>query len=144
MKLDIEALPQIEILLQSSGLPFQDCRDHINNFAGVYANSELIAVGGVECLGVSGLLRSLAVQSNYQGQGLAALIVDYLHRGAIKQGIETLYLLTETAEGFFLKMGYSKIGRDQLPLEVSRTKQCQSLCPASAQALAYRIPVDKP
>lgn len=142
-KLNIEALPQIEILLQNSGLPFEDCYYHINNFVGVHVGRELIAVGAVEYLGKSGLLRSLAVQSNYQGQGLAALIVDYLHQAAIKQGIETLYLLTETAAGFFLKLGYSKIDRDRLPPEVSGTKQCQSLCPASAQAMAYRLPVDK-
>lgn len=141
-KLDIEALPQVEILLRSSGLPFEDCRDHINNFSGIYVSSEVIAVGGVEYLGTSGLLRSLAVKSNYQGQGLATLMVDHLHRSAIKLGVETLYLLTETAEAFFLKLGYSTISRDQLPLEVSRTRQCQSLCPASAQALFYRLPVD--
>ncbi len=142
-RLGIAAQAQIEILLQTSGLPFEDCRHHINNFVGVYSSKELIAVGGLECLGKSGLLRSLAVQSHYRGQGLAALIVDYLHQAAIKQGIETLYLLTESAEDFFLKLGYSKVRRDQLPPEVTRTKQCQSLCPASAQALTYRLTVAK-
>lgn len=31
VKLDIEALPQIEILLQNSGLPPEDCCYHINH-----------------------------------------------------------------------------------------------------------------
>ena len=143
VRLDIEALPQLETLLQNSALPFEDCNKHINSFAGVYANRLLIAVGGIECLEKSGLLRSLAVRAGYRGQGLAGLIVDYLHRDAIKKRIEALYLLTETAEGFFLKRGYSIISRDQLPAEVMQTKQYQLLCPASALALVCRLPVDK-
>lgn len=143
VKLDIEALPQIEILLQNSGLPSEDCCYHINHFFGVYANGKLTAVGAIECLQKSGLLRSIAVQTSYQGQGLAGLLVDYLHRYAMKQGIEALYLLTETAQAYFLKLGYAKIDREQLPAEISQTRQCQSLCPATAQALVYRLPVDK-
>ncbi len=142
VKLGAEELTPVETLLRNNGLPYKDCCHHIGNFVGVFCSEELIAIGGLELLGKTALLRSLAVRADYQKQGLAGLIVERLHCNTMELGIEALYLLTETAESFFHKLGYLDIDRDKLPVEVRQTEQCQSLCPASAHALVFHLPVD--
>ncbi len=136
-------LPQVEQLLQSNGLPFEDCREHINNFIGIFGETELIAIGGLENWGKTGLLRSVAVRANKRGKAYGSGIVRALHQRATQLGIETLYLLTESAEPYFHSLGYRILDREKLPPEITRTKQFQSLCPASAQAMCIRITADK-
>ena len=136
-------LPLAKQLLQSNGLPFEDCYEHIGNFVGIFYERELIAIGGIEILGKTGLLRSIAVQANRHGQGFGFVIVQALQHRASQLGIETLYLLTESAGAYFHSLGYQSIVREKLPAEITQTKQFRSLCPANAQAMFIRLPADK-
>lgn len=144
VKLELKHLPLIRELLKAYGLPYQDCHEHIDYFVGIFFDENLVAVGGFEHLGNVGLMRSIAVATNQQGKGLATSIVKQLQRNATLLGLKALYLLTETAEHYFLSHGYETIDRDELPTEVTVTKQCQSLCPASAQAMVIHLPVYRP
>lgn len=134
-------LPQVVALLRSYQLPSEDCLAHIDQFVGVFTGKRLVAVGGFEHLGKAGLLRSVAVAADHQGQKLAARVVKRLQQKASRQGLMALYLLTETAEGYFLAHGYEMLDRHQLPDEVTNTRQFQSLCPASAQVMVIHLPV---
>jgi amino-acid N-acetyltransferase len=58
------------------------------------------------------------------------------------QGIKELYLLTNTAEGFFSKIGFNKVERDNVPDSIRATKEFQSLCPSTAACMAKRIDKD--
>jgi amino-acid N-acetyltransferase len=58
---------------------------------------------------------------------------------ADRQGIKTLYLLTTTAEGFFLKRGFLRIEREGVPAEIRSTEEFKSLCLATALCMARQI-----
>lgn len=126
-------------LLQSNGLPFEDCGQHIENFVGVFRGQKLVGMGGIEVLGDFGLLRSVAVDKSSRGQGIGSAIVEYLHQQARSKKLSYLYLLTETAESYFLALGYEKQTRNDLPVDIKSTEQFQSLCPASAPAMRFRL-----
>ncbi len=144
VQLESKHLHLVRQLLQGKGLPHEDCHEHLDHFVGIFIDQNLIAVGGFEHLGRVGLLRSIAVATDQQGKGLATQIVRHLQQNAAVLGLEAFYLLTETARQYFLSRGYEVLNRDELPAEVIGTKQCQSLCPAGAQAMVIRLPVDKP
>lgn len=138
-----EDLPLVEQLLQSNGLPFEDCHQHIHNFVGIFDGSELVAVGGLEKLNRTGLLRSIAVKSDLRSRGIGNRLVKHLEQRAIKIGIENLYLLTETAETYFKSLGYKTIDRTRLPVDITQTQQFQCLCPESAQALFIHLAAEQ-
>ena len=47
-------------------------------------------------------------------------------------GIQSLWLLTETAAGYFEKLGYESIPRSAAPESIQQPAQFKDLCPASA------------
>lgn len=50
-------------------------------------------------------------------------------------GVETLYLLTTTAAGFFADRGYERVDRSVVPAPVRGTTQFSTLCPESATVM---------
>ena len=50
---------------------------------------------------------------------------------ASKNGITHLFLLTDTAEQFFLRLGYQKISRDSTDVRIKQTVEFNKLCPSS-------------
>ncbi len=135
MRLNHQDLSDVEALLRLCGLPFEDCAGHIDAFLGSRDGDTLCAVGGMECIGPIGLLRSIAVHPDSRGQGLAVDITRELLERARASGVREVYLLTETAEQYFSDFGFCTVDRDRLPPEIRATRQFESLCPSSAQAM---------
>jgi amino-acid N-acetyltransferase len=50
-----------------------------------------------------------------------------------------LYLLTETAAGFWPRFGFERIGRDAAPAAVRGSAEWHGGCPASAVAMALDL-----
>ena len=106
-------------LLQCAGLPTEDLtwapglQVWVLETAGL-----LLGVIGLERFGAGGLLRSLAVAPGHQRRGLGEQLLAQLERDARADGVEQLVLLTQTAEPFFHRLGYSVIDRRYVPDEV--------------------------
>lgn len=130
-------LPAIARLLSANGLQAAGCDQFIENFLLVELDDELVACGGFECHGAVGLLRSVAVDENHQGQGFAMSLLPKLESRACSLGLERLFLLTETAQRFFEKQGYRECEREMAPDAIQKTQQFSQLCPAEAQCM-YR------
>ena len=94
---------------------------------------------GLEILEETGLLRSVAVDEAHRGTGLGKELVEAMEEHARKQGVQELYLLTETAEGFFAGLGYRKLSREDAPPGIAGTAQFAELCPASSCFMVKRI-----
>ncbi len=137
--LDPADLPRLESLLQSQGLPADDCRQQLEHFVAVYDGERLIAAGGLEPAGQFGLLRSLAVVPDRRGHGLGRSLTDYLLRLARERELEAVYLLTETAGDYFPRLGFVPVERAGVPAAIAATRQFTSLCPDSAICLCYRL-----
>lgn len=133
-------LAQLESLLGAHHLPYEDCAGQLGIFCGVFDGNELIAVGGLEPAGEYALLRSIVVQQRYRARGLARAITEEFLRQAEAEGRAAVYLLTETAEDYFARQGFEKIGRDVVPSAIARTRQFAALCPDSASCMRLTLP----
>lgn len=128
---------QIRALLTASGLPATDITEtHLDRFLVVHdPEGAVIASVGLERFTDGALLRSLAVAKEYQNLGLGRLLVLRAEQMAIDEGCAQLWLLTTTADGFFLTRGYEVIDRRAVPEDVRQSTEFSQLCPASAICL---------
>lgn len=125
----------LEALLEANDLPNRDIRSGPGQFFIARAGAERIGGGGLESDGSNALLRSVVIAQPHRGQGYGVALCDVLEARAQTNGVETLYLLTTTADAFFRKRGYDGIDRDIVPPEVQETAEFTDLCPQSATCM---------
>ncbi|HEX8243382.1 MAG TPA: GNAT family N-acetyltransferase, partial [Longimicrobium sp.] len=94
---------------------------------------------GMEVYGGAGLLRSVAVDAGWQGRGLGAALTRERLAWAAARGLEEVYLLTDTAAGYFPKLGFAPVDRGQVPEAVRGSLQFTAVCPASAAVMVLRL-----
>ena len=135
VSLPFDCLPQLESLLAANGLPADDCAEQADIFYGIFDDGRLIAAGGLETAGDYALLRSIVVHPDYRGRRLARALCDFLLQRARGQEKIAVYLLTESAAGYFEKAGFVHQSRTQVPAEIAETRQFAALCPESASCL---------
>ncbi|MFB6221956.1 MAG: arsenic resistance N-acetyltransferase ArsN2 [Halolamina sp.] len=98
----------------------------------VRADAGRVGCIGIERYGDAGLLRSAAIQERHRGEGYGRTAVRALESEAREAGIETLYLLTTTARGFFGSLGYEETDRVDVPDAVRGSAEFSDLCPDTA------------
>jgi amino-acid N-acetyltransferase len=126
-------LSAVKQLLSESSLPIEDITaQHLHHFFGCGSGLELEGLVGLELYGEVALLRSLAVAASRRGSGVGSGLVAHAERHARDQGVQSLYLLTTTAEKFFLRRGYTRIPRDEAPAAIKGTKEFSGICPTSS------------
>ena len=124
---------QMLALLQRCDLPVSDIgASDALHFYGCYRDGEVDAVVGLEIHNKLALIRSLAVCPSLRTSGLGGALVNYVEAMASKNGVESLFLLTTTANQFFEQLGYEYCERDQAPEAIKATAQFSDLCPASS------------
>jgi amino-acid N-acetyltransferase len=129
----LELLAQCE--LPSSDLETSD----LEIFLGCGDEANPSGIIGLEQHGDLGLLRSLAVAPEARNRGYAKQLVAKAEETAKNRGIKSIYLLTDTAEQFFTKLGYNKAERLSVPIAVQSTAEFSSLCPESAAVMVKQI-----
>ncbi len=132
-------LPAIKNFLELAGLPGDDCENLADGFVILEEKGEIVATGCLEICGRFGLLRSIAVTPVYRGKGFARQMVALLEKQAYTKKIRRLYLLTETATDYFMKLGFSVMARSETPDSIARTRQFRELCPLSAKVMYRNI-----
>jgi 2-keto-4-pentenoate hydratase/GNAT superfamily N-acetyltransferase len=128
-------IPAVLALLEASGLPTAGLADHAATVLVARDGGVIIASAALESYGTVALLRSVAVAPVARGRGLGRRLTLAAVDLARTLGIETLYLLTETAEGFFRALGFYPLPRDEVPDAVRASVEFTSTCPASARAM---------
>ncbi|MEM6526409.1 MAG: arsenic resistance N-acetyltransferase ArsN2 [Bacteroidota bacterium] len=131
-ELDITYTEEVMGILTNSKLPTDDLDLATQQFVGILAENKLIGIGALELYGLSALLRSMAVIYAGQNKGLGTNLVSGLLDLAKKNKVSQLFLLTETAEKFFAKNGFSRINRSEVPAEILQTEEFANLCPSTA------------
>ena len=127
-------------MLEAAQLPIEDLRESsFEHF--FYAGSDGAPTGlvGLEISGADALLRSLVVDPQMRGVGLGQALVAQVEAHAKTQGINVMYLLTNTAEPFFERLGYVRADRSLAPLLIQQTREYSSLCPASAAFMLKKL-----
>lgn len=132
------ALPEdaraILSLLEASELPTEDLTgtwwQHFT--VAIAANGEPIGVMGMDVTGDWGLVRSAAVAADQRNGGIGLELLRAVESLARGLGMRELGLITNTAESFFLRHGYTTIDREDAPSAMKATAEFQGLCPASS------------
>jgi len=132
-------LALIQTLLESLGLPKEGVMEHLEHFMVLMQSDRLIGTIGLEVYGKSALLRSLGVAEGFQSMGLGRRLCEAILEKAKSMNISEIYLLTETAEGFFRKYGFERIPREDVNRPVSDSVEFRSCCPVSASCMKKHL-----
>lgn len=132
-------IKEIRSLLKNSGLPCEDVEPGRQDLIVALRSGEVVGCVGVERYGEAGLLRSLAVKEACRGHGMGkALVAEAVDR-AVGHDVRELYLLTLTAERFFLKLGFERVDRASAPDAIRGTTEFESICPVSSACMKKKI-----
>ncbi|HKV98843.1 MAG TPA: arsenic resistance N-acetyltransferase ArsN2 [Vicinamibacterales bacterium] len=135
-------LTEIERLLRDAGLTTSGVAEIVSATPSHFFVAEttdgtaaLVAVAGLEVCCDNALLRSVAVDSEWQRRGLGRDLVQRIVCHAEERGIRALYLLTMTAERYFPRFGFEAVDRAAVPADIAETLEFTSACPKTAVAM---------
>ena len=131
--------PAIESLLTGSGLPLEGLELALGSAVVARGPNSLVGCAAVEPYGSVGLLRSVCVVSDLRGTGLGGRLVEAAEKLAASRGIGELYLLTDTAERWFPRLGYLPTTRAAVPAAITASPEFAGACPQSAAVLYKRL-----
>ena len=124
---------ELKQFLKANDLLYQDIKQmDLKHFLLARDGADVVGMVGLEIRADNALLRSLAVKQGYRKKGLATLLVEKIEAYALNRNIDSLYLLTVTAEDFFKKCDFRPARRQTAPAGIQRTAEFKDLCPASA------------
>ena len=129
----------VKDLLLRCALPVDGAKEHFAGFILAFDAAHLVACGGLEYYGNAALLRSVAVESSHRGRGLGQSLVTGLLAAAANRRIDSVVLLTTTAEDFFPRIGFRVVPRSSLPEAVMASAEFKGACPDSATAMVRRL-----
>ena len=119
-------------LLTREKLVVDELPASLENFVIAIQDDEVIGTAGLEIFGDYGLLRSVAVRTDYRNNGIASDLVKQIEALALAKCLNEIYLLTETAPDYFRQKNYKLISREEVPLDVQQSSEFSYACPQSA------------
>lgn len=133
-------LPVVHGLLRNAGLPLDGLADAYLILVADVADT-VVGTVTLERHGsdrdTAFLLRSAVVDQDQRALGIGArLTAAALER--VDAAGAPVALLTETAEDYFPRFGFSRVGRSELPSALQASAELRGVCPASAHALLRR------
>jgi amino-acid N-acetyltransferase len=128
-------------LLGRSELTEQDVAERWGHYFVVREDDgRVVGVAGLELHGEDGLLRSVAVDPDYRGQGIAASLVEAAMERAKKVSLRAVYLLTTTARDYFARRGFADCPREEAPAGIRESWEYRSGCPSTAAFMKRPVP----
>lgn len=140
----VDDLPAILALLEKSGLPQDGLSDHVATTLVASEDHTIVGSAALELYGTVALLRSVAVADQLRGQGLGQQLTKEALKLAEQQGVTLVYLLTETASGFFPRFDFRPIPRSEVSPAIHASTEWTTACPDTAQAMVADLGSSKP
>lgn len=133
-------IPAVQSLLAAAGLPVEGAAEAFaTGWVAAAPDGTLVGAAAVEPHGEAALLRSVVVDERARGAGVGRTLVGCAEDLACALGARELYLLTETAAGWFPRLGYVPVPRDAAPPPIAASGEFASACPASAVLMRQRL-----
>jgi amino-acid N-acetyltransferase len=130
---NIDDLATAREILNLCDLPLEGLEDQFgDNYCIVELEDEIVGLGGIEKYGSLGLIRSVAVKPGVQRKQIGTAIVKERLAWARRAGLSGIYLLTTTADQFFVKLGFIVIRREDVAPEIKESSEYSTVCPDSA------------
>ena len=103
----------------------------------VIGDGELEATATVHVRDADAYLRAVETGEKLRGGGLGTIVVAAALRDAAGRGAKRAWLMTETAEPFFAKLGFEMVNRDELPgwIEAGPAEGCPQTAVAMLRTL---------
>jgi amino-acid N-acetyltransferase len=127
-KLNNQEKEELKLLLKSDQLCFNDINEHGVHLYGVKLKDEQVGYFGYELFGTLALFRSMVVVAEAQNKGYGALIWQQAMLKLIEEGVNEVYLLTNTASVFFKKQGFEIVARSSAPAPILATTEFKEFC----------------
>src|SRR5437660_10843091 len=140
----VDDLPAILALLEKSGLPQDGLSDHVATTLVAREDHAIVGSAALELYGTVGLLRSVDVADELRWQGLGQQLTKEVLKLAEQHGVTLVYLLTETASGFFPRFGFRPIPRSEVAPAIHASTEWTTACPETAQAMVTDLHASKP
>ena len=134
-----EDYPAVAALLRDAGLPLDGLPEQFSHAFVAQRGAQIVGCVALEFHEDAALLRSLAVSLRERGGRLGERLTAEalaLARGA---GARDVYLLTQTAAGFFPRFGFAVEDRSLAPAALRRSVEFQSACPESAVLMHVKV-----
>lgn len=122
-------VPVIAQLISSAHLPPLFIEEFLEGFVIADHEGDMIGVGGVELYDDSCFLRSIVVHSEAQGLGLGRRMSELLIEAAKAAGARDVYLFTQDAWPFWLKLGFTDISPEAWKAPAQQTWQYRFVAP---------------
>lgn len=139
----IKARPSLQAaatMLESAQLPSADLSEsHLEHFFFSGPPQTPTGLVGLELCGPDVLLRSLVVDPRARASGLGSALLARAEAHARAHGARAVYLLTTTAEAFFARRGYARVGREAAPQGIRTTREFADICPASSAFMVKQL-----
>jgi amino-acid N-acetyltransferase len=134
-----EELPRILALLDECGLRGEGLADRLETTLVARDGMDIVACSALELYQEYALLRSLAVKETHRKRGLATRLTKAALDLARDRQVDAVYLLTETASVFFLRLGFKQTSRSEVPQKVQSSIEFTTLCPKSAAVMTITL-----
>ena len=126
-------------LLRDSGLPLDGLEERFTNALVASRGERIVGCVALEVYGDQALLRSLVVAPAHRGNLLGERLTAEALRLASERGVRDVYLLTETAAGFFPRFGFRVEERESAPDALRESVEFRTACPSSAVMMHARV-----
>jgi amino-acid N-acetyltransferase len=135
-----KALEDVRSFLLSEGLPVHSLGDTpVTFFEAQTETGATVGWGGLEQYGDQAILRSVVVNSVLRGLGTGRTLVEALIAQARGKGLSQLWLLTQSAEGFFAKLGFQTVPRHAPPPAILLSEEFRDLADAEAACMTQTL-----
>lgn len=128
-------LPAVATLVGGAGLPTVGLDGSSVRLLVAEDGGAVVGAAAVESFGDHGLLRSVAVAEPLRGTAIGTRLVAEAVTVAKSAGLRDLWLLTETAEGFFTRLGWRASGDGDLPESLRLSPEYTAHCSESAAVM---------
>jgi len=128
---------EIRNLLTANRMSVQGALNHLNHFVLATENGRTVGAIGMEIYGDIALVRSLVVASHVRGRAIGKRLVKHLIERARARHLSALYLLTGNADTLFVRYGFEKMPRADLPTKLYVSLELQG--PSSSASTGMHL-----